>query len=291
MKTTPWLGLALIMVSVTVMRGQSKTVSLGIFTGATSTFVWDEGVNKDPRYETRYDIKSAPIGVSYGIDYEGYGFVLTPSVINIGQKYNVINTVGGQEGIRSVKQTYFHIPAAFKAHIIDLSFFKVSFVGGASVAFLLNGKETISHRVSKLRFPSAVHPILPPEYEVEYDGVVTPSVSNYMMLNSTDFSVMQIFVAAGFCSDWDVSENWRVSFDLRGNYGLFEPRSAEYIKRQNSNLTIYDVPGTRRDIFVQFNIGIARYIDIDKKDANRKKGKTSSIKHRSKSNGKRRPRG
>lgn len=291
MKTTLWLCLMLVMVSVTSVRSQNKTISLGIFTGATSTFVWDEGVNRDPRYETRYDVKSAPIGVSYGIDYDGYGFVLTPSVLNIGQKYNVINTIGGQEGIRSVRQTYFHIPAAFKAHIIDLSFFKVSFVAGASVAFLLNGKESISHSASKLRFPTAVHPILPTEYEVEYDGVVSPAVSNYMMLNSADFSVMQIFVAGGFCSDWDVAENWRISFDLRGNYGIFEPRSDEYIKRLNSNLTLYDVPGARRDIFVQFNIGIARYIDIDKKESNRKKGKTSSIKHRSKSSGKRRPRG
>lgn len=291
MKTTCWLCLALVTVAGVSARGQTKTISLGIFTGATSTFLWDEGINRDPRYQTRYDVKWAPIGMSYGIDYEGFGFVLTPSMINIGQKYNVINTVGGEEGIRSIKQTYFHIPAAFKIHIIDLSFFKVSFVAGGSVAFLLDGKETITHHAAKLRFPSAVHPVLPAEYEVEYDGVISPAVSDYLMLNSSDFSVMQVFVAGGFCSDWDISDNWRVSFDLRANYGIFEPRSDDYTQRLNSNQTIYDIPGARRDIFVQFNVGIARYIDLDKKDVNRRKGKTSAIKHRTNSAGKRRPKG
>ena len=291
MKTHSWLFLALVTVSVTIARGQSKTISLGIFTGATSTFAWDEGVNRDSRYEIRYDVKFAPIGVSYGVDYEGFGFVVTPSVISIGQKYNVINTVGGQEGIRSGKLTYFHIPVAFKAHIIDLSFFKVSFVAGGSVAFLLNAKETVSHNASKLRFPAAVHPILPSEYQVEYDGVVSPAVSNYVMLDRTDFNTLQVFVAAGFRSDWDINETWRVSIDLRANYGIFDPRSDEYTQRLNSNLTLYDVPGTRRDIVANLNVGIARYIDIDKKDANRKKGKTSGIKHKSRSGGKRRPKG
>src|SRR5688572_616673 len=138
MKTRSGLLFALIVMSVNLAQSQSKTISLGIFTGATSTFSWDEGVNRDPRYEIRYDVKFAPIGIAYGIDYEGFGFVVTPSVMNIGQKYNVINTVGGQEGIRSGKLTYFNLPAAFKVHIIDLSFFKVSFIAGGSVAFLLN---------------------------------------------------------------------------------------------------------------------------------------------------------
>jgi hypothetical protein len=52
-----------------------------------------------------------------------------------------------------------------------------------------------------------------------------------------------------------------VSFDLRGNYSIFEPRADEHTRRLNSNLTLYDIAGALRDIFVQFNIGIARYID------------------------------
>src|SRR5262249_275217 len=90
----------LFLLLITRSYGQERVISLGIFSGATTTYSWDEGVNRDPRYETRYDVKLAPIGISYGVDYEGYGFVLTPGIINLGQKYDVINTVGGQEGMR-----------------------------------------------------------------------------------------------------------------------------------------------------------------------------------------------
>jgi hypothetical protein len=254
------------------VSAQNYTISLGVFTGGTSSYIWDEGVIRDPRYETRYDIKFAPIGVAYGIDYEGFGFILTPSLINIGQKYNVINSVGGQEGIRSGKLTYFNLPAAFKLHIIDLSFFKVSFVAGASIAFLVDGKETISHNAAKLKFPPEVYPILPPDYQVEYDGVVSPAVDNYSMLGKSDFNSLQIYGCAGFRSDWDVDEHWRVSFDFRINYGFLEPRNAAYVQRLDAYQTLYDIPGKRRDIVACLNVGIARYIDIDKKDDHKKKG-------------------
>jgi hypothetical protein len=261
----------LLIVCACQVNAQTRTISLGIFTGGTSSYIWDEGINRDPRYEIRYDIKFAPVGVAYGIDYEGFGFVLTPSLIKIGQKYNVINTVGGQEGLRSSTLSYLNLPGAFKFHIIDLSFFKVSFVAGASVAFLLDAEETIRHNPAKLRFSSDVYPILPPDYQVEYDGVVSPKVDNNMMLGRSDHNSLQIFGCAGFRSDWDINENWRVSFDFRVNYGFFEPRNSAYLERLNSNQTLYDTPGKRKDIFACLNVGIARYIDIDKKDHDRKK--------------------
>jgi len=256
---------------ITRSYGQERTISLGIFSGATTTYSWDEGVNHDPRYETRYDVKLAPVGISYGVDYEGYGFVLTPGLINIGQKYNVINTVGGQEGIRRTKIQYFNLPVAFKVHIIDLSFFKVSVLAGGSAAFLLNARETVSHRAAKLRFPSAVYPILPQDYQIEYDGVVSPAVNNYTMLDKADYRKLQIFADAGFRSDWDITDEWRVSFDFRVCYGLFEPRSETYMAHLNANQAIYDLPGKRRDLYASLTVGIARYIEIDKKSTAKKK--------------------
>jgi hypothetical protein len=272
-------GLYTLLIALTwQVKAQSRTISLGIFTGGTSSYIWDEGISRDPRYETRYDIKLAPFGIAYGVDYEGFGFILTPGLINIGQKYNVINTVGGSEGIRSGTLRYFNLPAAFKLHIIDLSFFKVSFVVGGSVAFLLDAKETISHNSSKLRFPPVVYPVLPADYEVEYDGVVSPKVDKYMMLHRSDFNSLQIYGSMGFRSDWDIDENWRVSFDFRANYGFLEPRSDSYLQRLNANQTLYDVPGKRRDIVANLNVGIARYIDVDKKGSDQKKKANSKFK-------------
>ena len=143
--------------------------SLGVFTGFTIPYTWDEGFNKDPRYRVKYNVKFAPIGIHYGVDRPGFGFTFDPSIFKAGQHFNVINIAGGDVGERNINLTYFHAPIGFKLHLIDMSFFKVSFVASASVAYLIGGEETISHTDSKLRFSPAVIPNLPPGYIEEYD--------------------------------------------------------------------------------------------------------------------------
>jgi hypothetical protein len=256
------------------LYAQPKQISLGVFTGLTVPFTLDEGINNDSRYRARYEVKGAPIGIAYGVDYQGFGFVITPSLINIGQNYHVINTVGGQEGIRKISMEYLNIPVGLKLHVIDMSFFKVSLIGGISVAYLLSGKETVTHQNAKFRFPAEVYPILPPTYKVEYDGVLAPKVNNFSMLGKQDFNKLQMFASFGFRSDWDISGNWRVAFDVRANYGIMEPRTDTYIQKVSTYQTLYDIAGSRREIFVYANIGIARFIEIDKA----KVYKTKSVK-------------
>jgi hypothetical protein len=259
---------------------QTHTVSVGVFTGLTSTYTWDQGVNLDSRYKNRYDVKLAPIGINYGVDYDGYGFIISPGLINIGQNYDVINTSGGHEGVRKINLQYINLPAAFKLHVIDMSFFKVSLVSGASFAYLLKGKEFVSHNATKLKFPSEVLPIDIPGYDEVYDGVYVPGVHKYPMLNSTDFNSFQIFAHLGFRSDWDVSDDWRISFDFRVNYGILEPRTDDYMRRLKAHETLYDLPGKRRDLFAQFGIAFSRYKELEKKEKVRKKqGKGTTKKY------------
>jgi hypothetical protein len=251
--------------------GQSRTLSLGLFTGITSTFSVDQGINADSRYHEKYDLKFAPFGLEYGMDYEGFGFVISPGIIHIGQNFYVINTSGGQEGQRKINQHYFNIPAAFKLHIIDLSFFKISFLGGASFAYLTKGTELISHEATKLKFEPEVYPILPPDYTIVYDGVLVPKVDDYKMVTKRDFNPYQIFVLAGFRSDWDMTDAWRMSIDFRVNYGILEPRSDSYVKALDDYQELYALPGKRKDTFAQFTVGFSRYIILEKKDKERKK--------------------
>ena len=163
--------------------------SLGIFTGITVPYTYDAGINKDSRYRTKYEVKFAPVGVHFGVDYEGYGLMIDPCVTRIGQSFNVINTQGGHVGERNINLTYFYFPVGFKLHIIDLSFFKVSFVTSVGAGFLLNGQETIVHRDAKLAFPIEVTGPYPssqnaqfemenPGYIVDYDGVQVPNITN-----------------------------------------------------------------------------------------------------------------
>lgn len=255
--------------------------SLGIFTGITVPYTFDEGINKDSRYRIKYNAKFAPFGIHYGVDYQGFGFMIDPSITKIGQNFNVINISGGDVGERNIDMTYFQLPIGFKLHIIDLSFFKVSFVASVGLGVLIDGNETITHRDSKLKFPIEVTGPYPsaeneefeaenPGYTVEYDGVLVPYIKNSPLLVKSDFQSFQLFGALGFRSDWDISESWRVSFDLRGNIGAFEPRKSEHLEKIKNHEAIYEIEGSRRDLFLSLNIGLARTIEIEPQEKDRK---------------------
>lgn len=247
--------------------------SLGIFTGITVPYTFDEGINKDARYKIKYNVKYSPVGIHYGVDYDGYGVMLDPCLLRIGQNFNVTNIYGGQVGERKIDLTYFYFPVGLKLHLIDLSFFKVSFVASVGFGIMLNGKETITHKESKLLFPIEVTGADPytqfeadnPGYDAEYDGVIVPNLNESPLLSKDNFQSFQIFGGLGFRTDWDVTEEWRLSLDLRGNIGALEPRKSEYLDKVKANQAIYDIYGARRDLFLSFNIGVARTVEIEPK--------------------------
>jgi len=259
---------------------QTYTMSLGVFTGMTSTFSFNQGIDADPRFKERYDIKWAPLGLNYSLDFDGYGMSLGAELINTGQNHYVINTSGGQVGIRRCNLQYITIPLLFKVHLIDLSFFNVSVVGGAGLSYLVSGKETLTMQAAKLKFPPEVYPILPPTYDSVYDGVLVPEINNLELLGKKDFKSFQLFGIAGLHSDWNLSDELRITFDFLVNYGFFDPRSDRYIEQVNDYQTLYDLPGKRRDLFVQINVGIARFLEVEKKDkVKTKQHKGSSKKY------------
>jgi hypothetical protein len=269
---------ALFVSMVSFVSAQVRIVSMGVFTGLTSTYTWDEGINYDPRYKVKYNIKLAPVGFNYGVDYEGFGFVISPGLFATGQNFSVVNTVGGHEGSRKIDLHYLNIPIAFKFHVIDLDFLKTSFIIGAGPAYLISGKEEVSHHAAKLYFPPVVYPNLPDTYNIEYDGVLTPDVTNLAILKKSDFKPIQLFGFIGVRSDWYFSENWKASFDFRANYTFFDNRSDEYLNRLNTYMTTYDIPGKRREIVGSFTLGVSRYIEIDLTSKHRKVQKKSNTK-------------
>jgi hypothetical protein len=142
-------------------------------------------------------------------------------------------------------------------------------VAAAGFQYLIKGEETISHDAGKMRFPLEVYPILPPDYIPEYDGVVVPKVKDYQMLSASDFNKIQITGALGFRSDWEITEEFKVSFDLRANYSFLEPRTTPYLTKVENHETLYDIAGDRKEVFVYLTIGAARTFDLE----NSKKGK------------------
>jgi hypothetical protein len=247
-----------------------RIVSLGIHAGVTSTYTWDEGIYVDPRYKNRYDVKFVPVGINYGVDYEGVGFVISPCLLTTGQNFHLVNTVGGHEGTRKIDLHYISVPLALKIHVIDLDFLKTSFVAGGGPAYLINGSDRIIHSPAKLYFPPAAYPHLPDNYIIEYDGVQSPAVPGLQILQKRDFDPFQVFTFIGVGSDWYFSDNWKASFDFRANYTIFDNRTDEYLARAQAYESIYDMPGKRRDVVGMFTLGVSRYIEIEMAEKNRK---------------------
>ena len=248
-----------------------RILSTGAFTGFTVPLTIDQGIAVDPRYQTRYDIKWAPIGLNVALDFENIGVLINPSLVTIGQNFYVANSVGGQVGLRKINVTYLQIPAGVKIKIIDLSFFRVNFTTALAAGFLLKGSEMIRHEQSKLTFPPAVEPILPPDYVVEYDGVIVPDIKDMEIVRTENYTRLQLFGSAGIRSDWDVSEKTRVSMDLRGNYGFFEPRAENFLQQIKNNQVIYDIYGKRREIFISFSLGVSRVMELERTKSRTKK--------------------
>lgn len=273
--------LLLFLIALGLSAQAQFSLTLGLYSGVTTAYTNDDGIKKDPRYEGRFEVKMAPFGVYFGIDYEKFGFVVSPGLINIGQNYYLVNTSGGQDGLRKIDLRYVVVPLALKIHLVDFSAFKFSALASISPAFLLQGKDELSHQATKLEFPSAEYPILPPDYTIEYDGVLTPEVNNRVLGEKSDFRSLQLFVGAGFRSDWDPTDHWRISVDLRVNYGIFDPRTKAFTDHKETTQSLYEIPGERKDMFAQFTVGIARYIDFEKADQDPKKRfKKSSKKYK-----------
>jgi hypothetical protein len=62
-------------------------------------------------------------------------------------------------------------------------------------------------------------------------------------------------------SDFDLNDDWSLNFDGRANFGLFDPRKKEYLD-QLKQPDAPDLYGQRREVYLTFEIGIARIIQI-----------------------------
>lgn len=261
--------------NLTCALGQQHSIGVGVYSGFTIPYTWDSGIDKDPRYNNHYSLKGAPIGLAFMKDFEGFGFVISPGMYSIGQDYNVVNNEGGHDGHRDITMRYIMLPVAFKLHVIELDFFRVSATASLTGSYLYDMDDKLTHSVTKLLFPSETYPYLPEGYSVEYDGVITPEVNDMDISVTDDYNSFHLFAGLGLRADWDVSDHWRVSIDARMNFGIFEPRNDEYMGRINSYQSIYDYPGDRREMFAAVTFGIGRFLDFDageKERAKKRKG-------------------
>lgn len=238
--------------------------SFGIFGGLNIPITFDEGLQKDPRFVGKVTFRATPIGFTYGYDHVGFGFVISPNFTKIGQQFILENTVGGDVGTREVKLDYLSLPIALKLHLNDMSFFRLSAVAALNFNYLISGKEIISHSAATLKYPSGVMIPTDPGYTQVFDGVLVPEITDQEYVSKDKFKPFQLFAAVGLRSDFDLNDDWSLNFDGRANFGLFDPRKKEYIDQLKQPTNAPDLYGSRREVYLSVEIGIARIIQIKK---------------------------
>ncbi len=269
------LALALLIICICPHLAVGQNVeSFGVFAGLNAPFTIDQGLQKDPRFLGELTVRTSPFGFNYGMDYVGYGFLISPSYLQVGQKFIIQNTNGGHAGTRNVTMNYFSVPVSLKLHINDISFFRLSLVASLNTSYLVEGKETMTFVASKLKYPSHVSIPTDPGYTVSYDGVFVPAVDNQVYVSKDKFKPIQLFAGVGLRSDFDLNDNWSLNFDGRANFGVFDPRTSNYIQQLktpggapdlNGSAGAPDVYGVRRDIYLSVAIGFSRIV-VTKKE-------------------------
>lgn len=253
--------MSILLLNVTAAFAQNVE-SFGVFGGLNFPFTIDEGLRKDPRFYGRFTLRASPFGVAYGYDKVGYGFVTTPGYYQVGQKFIIKNTIGGEVGTRDVQMNYISVPIALKLHINDMAFFRLSMVAALNFNYLVSGRETITHSASKLQFPASVKIPTDPGYSEVYDGVFVPDVTDLEYVGADQFKPFQIFAGVGLRSDFDLNDNWSINFDGRANFGIFDPRKENYLTQLKAKTDAPDLYGQRREVYLSVAFGISRIILI-----------------------------
>lgn len=252
-----------LLIALQAANGQDVE-SFGVFGGFNVPITYDQGLQKDPRFEGKVTFRATPIGFTYGYDHVGFGIVISPNYTQIGQKFLIKNTVGGDVGTRNVRMDYFSVPVALKLHLNDLAFFRLSAVAALNFNYLVKGSETLSFSESKLKYPDGVLIPSEPGYTKVFDGVLVPEVKNQEYVSKDKYNPLQLFAAVGLRSDFDLNDDWSLNFDGRANFGLFDPRKKDYINQLKQTTDAPDLYGTRHEIYLSVEIGISRIIQIKK---------------------------
>src|SRR6185369_4235156 len=114
--------------------------SFGVFGGFNIPLTIDQGLVNDPRFYGKFTFRGTPIGISYGYDKVGYGYLISPEYVRIGQKFTIVNYLGGNVGERDVQMDYLSVPIALKLHLNDIAFFRLSIVAAINFSYLLKGQ-------------------------------------------------------------------------------------------------------------------------------------------------------
>jgi hypothetical protein len=264
MKTFKLFALVFIvtLASSTIM---AQGIHVGVTTAANATFVLDEGLSNDPRYNAEYTYNFAPIGFNFGVDISRkFGISLESILSKQGQVYQLLDAAEQVKGERKIELSYVNVPLLFRFMSGGNAATRANFNIGPQLSFLTDGIESVSAGAGTYTIPNGVTPESIqgdfPTAQVNTDGTYTipegsPSVKDILTKEADDFKNTEFQIAASFGVDIDLSKHLFLTTQIRANYSLTDMRNEDVIEAIK-NGEGGDLFAQRANLLVGIQVGV-----------------------------------
>jgi hypothetical protein len=245
-------------------------IHIGATTAYNATFVLDQGLSNDPRYNSTYTYNWAPVGVSFGVDF-GRKFGLQIETIKSaqGQIYDVINTAKQVAGTRKIDVEYLNIPLLMKFMGGGSGRARANFNFGPQLAILSRGIESLTTSAGDYDMPDGVDfESIKQDYPSAIDNgngtynlptdIPTTTLLPNLKDPSLDFKDKEFQLAAAFGLDIDLTKHLYLTTQIRANYSLTDMRNEDVINSLKAG-DFSEIFGGRANFLVGVQMGLHYY--------------------------------
>ncbi|MFO7259385.1 MAG: outer membrane beta-barrel protein [Bacteroidota bacterium] len=227
------LSAVFLLAFVTSFSVWAQQVHLGLTTAVNASFVLDKGLSQDPRYNSQYTYKVAPIGFSFGVDLgRTFGLSLESILSRQGQIYDIIDAAQQVKGQREISLSYVHLPLLMRFMSGGNSPVRTNFNLGPQLSFLTEAVESMQYDAGTFSIPDDPNFVLPEGAVDNGNGTYTaPAMppSEILTKKANQFKDMEFQIAAAFGIDIDLSRHLYLSTQIRANYSLTDMRTGDVI--------------------------------------------------------------
>jgi hypothetical protein len=239
-------------------------IHLGATTAVNATFVLDKGLSKDPRYNSTYTYKWAPVGFNFGVDLgRKFGLSLESILARQGQIYEMIDAANQVKGERKIDLKYLQLPLLMKFMSGGYGSARANFNLGPQLSILTDAVESIQAQAGTFEIPEGVDFA---SIQSEFPNAVNNGNNTYTLPSdvptkdilskkANDFKNSEFSIAAAFGLDIDLSKHLFLTTQIRANYSLTDMRNGDVIEKlKNGDGT--DIFGQRANLLVGMQIGV-----------------------------------
>ena len=262
MKRKPYC-IALIFVAVfATLTLDAQNIHMGATTAVNATFVLDKGLSEDPRYNSEFTYKVAPIGFNFGVDLgRKFGLSLESIFAKQGQIYKIIDAAEQIKGERRIDLKTLQLPMLLKFMGGGNGGARGNFNFGPQLSLIRGAVESVQAQAGTFTIPDGVDfAAIQHEFpSADNNGDNTYSLPSdlptkeLLTKKANDFKNSEFSLAAAFTLDIDLSKHLYLTTQVRATYSLTDMRNGDVIEQLKQGGNIF---GNRANLLIGMQIGL-----------------------------------